>query len=887
MTGLMAAYHYQQGDRPLDGYTIRYALGRGGFGEVYFAVTDAGREVALKAVQNFEEVELRGIGHCMNLKSPHLVMIFDIKHAVDGTPWVIMEYVSGPSLRDVLDESPEGLGGDQAKFFVRELGKGLSYLHEAGVVHRDLKPHNVFFEDGIVKIGDYSLSKVITASHRSGNTMTVGSVHYMAPEISLGRYDKTVDIYALGVMLYEMVAGQPPYVGESMGEVLMKHLSSDPDVSQLPEPFAGAIVKAMQRDPADRYQTAQEMVEAVVGAVPREPLHDSFNPTTLSMVGERARTARAERAALQASVPDVAVDVAPPLSHSTAPTAVQETGSYTAADRNTAAEQPTAARSIPILQRLGLQYSLPGQFHSIPDATWLAPRLFLAALATMILILFSLKTASGDWSGRSVLGVVAMTFLLSVATATIARRFPLLHVGIGGSLLSRFGWSLPVLVAWFVALEPMRIDDELCGPLACSVLVCTALFDWRCLISVHRQPRVSLLAVVSIGVVAAVSHLMMSDFTGWTPFAGALAMAAAITVQLVAPLNRPATNAPMIRRMPKARPPRLLYDRTALALELVIGIAVAIVASLFVSGEDDGGFIALGVIAASVAIFALRLRLQRRAWSDEQRPSAQNEHGLHTATAHESAGLDDSLQPIKRFDRTITVLEGIIGVAMAVVVGLLINGEDDGGTIAVGVIAGVVGVFALRLRKQRRVWLNGLPVEQPNTGRAETEVTPRTGETVKPVPRTVQFDKTSAFLELMCLSAVALVGALMFAGGDDLFPVGAVGAAAGLLALRFRYLRHRHIWRTADLSWPRPNFDGTTVFLELLMAACAMVIAIVVSIGDDDFFGFAAVAAVLAIVAVRFRHSRRIVSERLAAATSDQRDEDDTPRRNKEMQGIR
>ncbi len=288
----MAAYHYQQGDRPLDGYTIRYALGRGGFGEVYFAVSDAGREVALKAVQNFEEIELRGIGHCMNLKSPHLVMIFDIKHATDGMPWVIMEYVSGPSLREVLDESPDGLGIDQAKFFLRELAKGLSYLHEAGVVHRDLKPHNVFFEDGIVKIGDYSLSKVITASHRSGNTMTVGRVHYMAPEISLGRYDRTVDIYALGIMLYEMLAGQPPYVGESMGEVLMKHLSSDPDVSQLPEPFAGVIVKAMQRDPANRFQTAQEMVEAVKGAAPPKPLYDSFNPTTLTPVFDNRPTFR-------------------------------------------------------------------------------------------------------------------------------------------------------------------------------------------------------------------------------------------------------------------------------------------------------------------------------------------------------------------------------------------------------------------------------------------------------------------------------------------------------------------------------------------------------------------------------------------------------------------
>ena len=72
----MPRFQHQSGDRPLDGYTIEYALGRGGFGEVYFAVSDAGRQVALKGVQNYEEIELRGIGHCMNLKSQHLVSIF-------------------------------------------------------------------------------------------------------------------------------------------------------------------------------------------------------------------------------------------------------------------------------------------------------------------------------------------------------------------------------------------------------------------------------------------------------------------------------------------------------------------------------------------------------------------------------------------------------------------------------------------------------------------------------------------------------------------------------------------------------------------------------------------------------------------------------------------
>ena len=101
----MPNYRYQQGDQPLEGYTIQYALGRGGFGEVYFGVSDSGREVALKAVQNYEDVELRGISHCMNLKSPHLVTIFDVRRGQGGVPWVIMEYVSGPSLHEVLTEA--------------------------------------------------------------------------------------------------------------------------------------------------------------------------------------------------------------------------------------------------------------------------------------------------------------------------------------------------------------------------------------------------------------------------------------------------------------------------------------------------------------------------------------------------------------------------------------------------------------------------------------------------------------------------------------------------------------------------------------------------------------------------------------------------------------
>ena len=183
----MAIYRYQHGDRPLEGYTIQHALGRGGFGEVYYAISDSGREVALKAVQNYGDVELRGIKHCMNLKNPHLVSIFDIKHNEQNLPFVLMEYVDGPSLRDILDAHPEGLGPAKAAFFLREIVKGLSYLHECGVVHRDLKPDNIFIveQDPLkLKVMDFGVAKA-AGDARVGQTLhgqVLGTPTHMAPE---------------------------------------------------------------------------------------------------------------------------------------------------------------------------------------------------------------------------------------------------------------------------------------------------------------------------------------------------------------------------------------------------------------------------------------------------------------------------------------------------------------------------------------------------------------------------------------------------------------------------------------------------------------------------------------------------------------------------------
>ncbi len=283
------AFTFRHGDRPLEGYTIQRAVGRGGFGEVYYAVSDGGREVALKYLRDNPSIELRGVSHCMNLKSPFLVKIFDVRQSADGEHFIIMEYVEGPSLHDILIAEPDGLGPQKAAFFIREIAKGLGYLHERGIVHRDMKPGNIFYDEGYVKIGDYGLSKFISCSQHSAQTASVGTVHYMAPEVGSGNYHRGIDIYALGVMLYEMLLGRVPYEGSTMAEVLMKHLTAQPVIDELPAPFGEVIRKALTKDPKERYQTVDEMAEALLGVDSVKQSLAGFD--TMSLAGAVRRAA--------------------------------------------------------------------------------------------------------------------------------------------------------------------------------------------------------------------------------------------------------------------------------------------------------------------------------------------------------------------------------------------------------------------------------------------------------------------------------------------------------------------------------------------------------------------------------------------------------------------
>ena len=258
-------FSYPSGTRPLEGYTIKRGIGVGGFGEVYFAISDAGKEVALKKIQRNLDIELRGVRHCLNLKHVNLIELWDIRTSSNGDSWVVMEYVPGKSLCDVVHNHPDGMPELQIQKWFAATAAGVAHLHKHGIVHRDLKPANIFRDDDehVVKIGDYGLSKFISCNRRSGHTESVGTFHYMAPEIGKGVYGKEIDIYAMGIMLYEMLTGDVPFDGESAQEIIMKHLTDDVRMEKVPPAFHRVITGTLAKDPQERFGSIGGMLKEI------------------------------------------------------------------------------------------------------------------------------------------------------------------------------------------------------------------------------------------------------------------------------------------------------------------------------------------------------------------------------------------------------------------------------------------------------------------------------------------------------------------------------------------------------------------------------------------------------------------------------------------------
>jgi serine/threonine-protein kinase len=272
--------------RTIDGrYKILEAMASGSMGAVYKAErVPVGKLVAIKflhaAFANDSEFLIRferEIGVMSKLAHPNCVSVVDFG-VYEGAPYLVMDYVAGRTLRTVLDDEP--MGPMRALALVRQIASGLAHAHAQGIVHRDIKPANIMITDetGVgehARILDFGLARLRNQVGRDAtqHNMVVGTPNYMAPEQTVGggTIDARTDVYAVGVVLFEMIAGDRPYQAEDTLALLGMHRAAPiPKLADrldrtivIPKGLQGVIEKALAKSPDDRYQTAIELAEAI------------------------------------------------------------------------------------------------------------------------------------------------------------------------------------------------------------------------------------------------------------------------------------------------------------------------------------------------------------------------------------------------------------------------------------------------------------------------------------------------------------------------------------------------------------------------------------------------------------------------------------------------
>ena len=259
-------------------YEIGGVLGRGGMAEVHRGRDlRLGREVAVKVLRqdlardpSFQVRFRREAQAAASLNHPAIVAVYDTgedRGATGATPYIVMEYVEGDTLRDVLRrEGP--LPPERAMALAADICGALDFSHRNGIVHRDVKPGNVMITpQGTVKVMDFGIARAVSdsAATMTSTAAVIGTAQYLSPEQARGEgVDARSDVYSMGCMLYELVTGAPPFTGDSPVSVAYQHVREDPKLPSsinpgIPAELDAILLKAMSKNPANRYQSAADM----------------------------------------------------------------------------------------------------------------------------------------------------------------------------------------------------------------------------------------------------------------------------------------------------------------------------------------------------------------------------------------------------------------------------------------------------------------------------------------------------------------------------------------------------------------------------------------------------------------------------------------------------
>jgi hypothetical protein len=284
---------------------IEKFLARGGMAEVYLGIHQTlDRPVAVKVLHTFieEDPDLlmrfqREAKVVAGLRHPNIVQVFDYD-TVDNHPYIVMEYLKGPSLAvylKSLHERKERIPGPQVARLLKSLASALDYAHGQGVIHRDIKPGNILFhsktkdisldqplpDDVDVILTDFGLVRIAHSSTETASGVISGTPAYMAPEQARGdKVDYRADIYSLGVVLYEMLAGRVPFEGDSTLTVIYKNINEPPPpIEGIPAAVQRVIDRALTKEPDDRYQTARDLASDFFEAISQNTHEEALPPT--------------------------------------------------------------------------------------------------------------------------------------------------------------------------------------------------------------------------------------------------------------------------------------------------------------------------------------------------------------------------------------------------------------------------------------------------------------------------------------------------------------------------------------------------------------------------------------------------------------------------------